>query len=119
MVVTSPSVPLAACRMAGAVLLALASVLAPAVLRAQDNGEAAAVEQQAPALVAIVGFIPMAIAHGAGAEVQKPLATGVIGGLLTATALTLRVLPPLAAQAVEHRQAEGVQGCSETLRDRA
>jgi Skp family chaperone for outer membrane proteins len=54
MVVTSPSVPLAACRMAGAVLLALASVLAPAVLRAQDNGEAAAVEQQAPALVAIV-----------------------------------------------------------------
>ena len=39
------------------------------------------------ALVAILGFIPMAFAHGAGAEVQKPLATVVIGGLLTATAL--------------------------------
>jgi heavy metal efflux system protein len=49
------------------------------------------------ALVAIVGFIPMAIASGAGAEVQKPLATVVIGGLLTATALTLLVLPTFAA----------------------
>ena len=56
------------------------------------------------ALVAIVGFIPMAIAHGAGAEVQKPLATVVIGGLLTATALTLLVLPTFAARAVRLRQ---------------
>ena len=40
------------------------------------------------ALVAIVGFIPMAIASGSGAEVQKPLATVVIGGLITATVLT-------------------------------
>jgi cobalt-zinc-cadmium resistance protein CzcA len=61
------------------------------------------------ALVAIVGFIPMAIAHGAGAEVQKPLATVVIGGLLTATALTLFVLPTFAAQAVRHRKAEGLE----------
>ncbi|WP_348685290.1 efflux RND transporter permease subunit, partial [uncultured Brevundimonas sp.] len=61
------------------------------------------------ALVAIVGFIPMAIAHGAGAEVQKPLATVVIGGLLTATALTLLVLPTFAAKAVKHRQAEGIE----------
>jgi len=61
------------------------------------------------ALVAIVGFIPMAIAHGAGAEVQKPLATVVIGGLLTATALTLLVLPTFAAQAVRHRSAEGIE----------
>ena len=61
------------------------------------------------ALVAIVGFIPMAIASGAGAEVQKPLATVVIGGLLTATALTLLVLPTFAAQAVRHRQDEGVE----------
>jgi cobalt-zinc-cadmium resistance protein CzcA len=60
------------------------------------------------ALVAIVGFIPMAIAHGAGAEVQKPLATVVIGGLLTATALTLLVLPTFAAKAVKHRTAEGL-----------
>ena len=60
------------------------------------------------AMVAIVGFIPMAIATGAGAEVQKPLATVVIGGLLTATALTLLVLPTFAARAVRHRAAEGV-----------
>ncbi|MEW5683302.1 MAG: CusA/CzcA family heavy metal efflux RND transporter [Pseudomonadota bacterium] len=60
------------------------------------------------ALVAIVGFIPMAIASGAGAEVQKPLATVVIGGLLTATALTLLVLPTFAAKAVRHRKDEGV-----------
>ena len=61
------------------------------------------------ALVAIVGFIPMALAHGAGAEVQKPLATVVIGGLLTATALTLLVLPAFAAKAVKHRKSEGVE----------
>jgi cobalt-zinc-cadmium resistance protein CzcA len=60
------------------------------------------------ALVAIVGFIPMAVAHGAGAEVQKPLATVVIGGLLSATALTLLVLPTFAAQAVRHRRSEGM-----------
>jgi cobalt-zinc-cadmium resistance protein CzcA len=47
------------------------------------------------ALVASVGFIPMALATGTGAEVQKPLATVVIGGLITATFLTLFVLPAL------------------------
>jgi heavy metal efflux system protein len=47
------------------------------------------------ALVASVGFIPMALATGTGAEVQKPLATVVIGGLITATLLTLFVLPAL------------------------
>lgn len=57
------------------------------------------------ALVAIVGFIPMAIASGAGAEVQKPLATVVIGGLLTATALTLVVLPTFAARVRTTRDA--------------
>jgi|TARA_A100001391_G_scaffold125199_1_gene85376 hypothetical protein len=51
--------------------------------------------------VAIVGFIPMAIATGSGAEVQKPLATVVIGGLITATVLTLMVLPTFAARAVK------------------
>ena len=45
----------------------------------------------------------------AGAEVQKPLATVVIGGLLTATALTLLVLPTFAAKAVRHRKDEGVE----------
>jgi len=47
------------------------------------------------ALVAAFGFVPMAIAHGTGAEVQKPLATVVIGGLISATILTLFVLPAL------------------------
>jgi len=45
------------------------------------------------ALVASLGFVPMAVATRAGAEVQKPLATVVIGGLVTSTALTLFVLP--------------------------
>ena len=49
------------------------------------------------ALVAALGFIPMALASGAGAEVQKPLATVVIGGLITSTILTLLVLPTLYA----------------------
>ena len=47
------------------------------------------------ATVASLGFLPMALSSGAGAEVQKPLATVVIGGLLTATFLTLVVLPCL------------------------
>jgi len=47
------------------------------------------------ATVASLGFLPMALSHGAGAEVQKPLATVVIGGLITATFLTLFVLPLL------------------------
>lgn len=47
------------------------------------------------ATVASLGFLPMALAAGAGAEVQKPLATVVIGGLLTSTTMTLFVLPTL------------------------
>ena len=47
------------------------------------------------ALVAGLGFVPMALATSAGAEVQRPLATVVIGGLITSTALTLLVLPAL------------------------
>lgn len=47
------------------------------------------------AYVASLGFLPMALSNGAGAEVQRPLATVVIGGLLTATFLTLFVLPVL------------------------
>ncbi len=49
------------------------------------------------ALVASVGFIPVATSHGMGAEVQRPLATVVIGGLVTSTLLTLFVLPTLYA----------------------
>lgn len=47
------------------------------------------------ALVASLGFLPMALSHGDGAEVQRPLATVVIGGLLTSTILTLVVLPAI------------------------
>jgi cobalt-zinc-cadmium resistance protein CzcA len=47
------------------------------------------------ALVASLGFIPMAVATGAGAEVQRPLATVVIGGVISSTILTLLVLPAL------------------------
>ena len=47
------------------------------------------------ALVAALGFVPMALAHGRGAEVQKPLASVVIGGIISSTILTLLVLPAL------------------------
>ncbi len=47
------------------------------------------------ALVASIGFIPVALSHGVGAEVQRPLATVVIGGLVTSTLLTLLALPTL------------------------
>jgi heavy metal efflux system protein len=68
-----------------------------------ENGEQAIVEGALTrlrpvlmtALVAALGFVPMAVATGTGAEVQKPLATVVIGGLMTATLLTLVVLPAL------------------------
>ncbi|MBL8438526.1 MAG: CusA/CzcA family heavy metal efflux RND transporter, partial [Zoogloeaceae bacterium] len=58
------------------------------------------------ALVASLGFVPMAIAVGTGAEVQRPLATVVIGGILSSTALTLLVLPVLYRLA--HRRDEEV-----------
>jgi cobalt-zinc-cadmium resistance protein CzcA len=47
------------------------------------------------ALVAALGFVPMALSSSAGAEVQRPLATVVIGGVITSTLLTLIVLPTL------------------------
>jgi cobalt-zinc-cadmium resistance protein CzcA len=45
--------------------------------------------------VAALGFVPMMLATGIGSEVQRPLATVVVGGLLTSTMLTLVVLPSL------------------------
>ena len=63
------------------------------------------------ALVASLGFIPMALATGTGAEVQRPIATVVIGGILSSTALTLLVLPLLYRMAHwrgERRQAARV-----------
>ncbi|RYG29473.1 CusA/CzcA family heavy metal efflux RND transporter, partial [bacterium] len=53
------------------------------------------------ALVAALGFVPMALNTGIGAEVQRPLATVVIGGIVSATLLTLIVLPVLYAWAEE------------------
>ena len=58
------------------------------------------------ALVASLGFVPMALATGTGAEVQRPLATVVIGGLITATALTLFVLPAIARLVLNDRTDE-------------
>ncbi len=55
------------------------------------------------ALVASLGFIPMALSQGTGAEVQRPLATVVIGGLITSTLLTLFVLPTV-YQWIERRR---------------
>jgi cobalt-zinc-cadmium resistance protein CzcA len=81
-------------------------------LRAQGRPSADAIREGAftrlrpvlmTALVASLGFVPMAISTGAGAEVQRPLATVVIGGLVTSTALTLFVLPSLYGWIEHHR----------------
>jgi len=58
------------------------------------------------ALVAALGFVPMALASGAGAEVQRPLATVVIGGLISATILTLFVLPSLCSRLAGPKRSE-------------
>jgi cobalt-zinc-cadmium resistance protein CzcA len=60
------------------------------------------------ALVASVGFIPMAVSTSAGAEVQRPLATVVIGGLVSSTLLTLLVLPTVYAWLEERRLTRAV-----------
>jgi cobalt-zinc-cadmium resistance protein CzcA len=74
------------------------------LLREQGRDVAACVREGAmtrlrpvlmTALVAALGFVPMAIASGAGAEVQRPLATVVVGGILSSTFLTLLLLPTL------------------------
>lgn len=65
------------------------------------------------ALVASLGFVPMAIATGTGAEVQRPLATVVIGGILSSTALTLLVLPVLYRLA--HRKDEDAEDTREPV----
>lgn len=62
------------------------------------------------ALVASLGFVPMAIATGTGAEVQRPLATVVIGGLITSTLLTLIVLPALYRIFTSRNDDDGIAG---------
>jgi cobalt-zinc-cadmium resistance protein CzcA len=69
------------------------------------------------ALVASLGFVPMALSTSAGAEVQRPLATVVIGGLITSTLLTLVVLPSLYAW-VESRKNPANGGPRFELRQR-
>ena len=59
------------------------------------------------AMVASLGFVPMALAESAGAEVQRPLATVVIGGLITATLLTLVVLPVVYARVIGGQKPTG------------
>mgnify|MGYP003536474506 FL=1 len=68
------------------------------------------------ATVASLGFIPMALSTGAGAEVQKPLATVVIGGLITATFLTLVVLPLLYIIFSGKRKRQGARGKGQKAR---
>ncbi len=67
------------------------------------------------ALVASLGFVPMALATGTGAEVQRPLATVVIGGILSSTLLTLVVLPVL-YRMVELRRAAILSGTAAGVR---
>lgn len=68
------------------------------------------------AMVAAIGFIPMALATSTGAEVQRPLATVVIGGILSSTALTLLVLPVL-YQLAHRRDASNVSNLSNLTKD--
>ena len=83
----------------GIVMLSFINSLRAQGKSVKDAVEAGARERLRPVLmtgtVATIGFIPMAISTGMGAEVQRPLATVVIGGLLTSTLLTLFVLPTL------------------------
>jgi cobalt-zinc-cadmium resistance protein CzcA len=67
------------------------------------------------ALVAALGFVPMALAGGTGAEVQRPLATVVIGGILSSTALTMLVLPLLYRLA--HATAAHIEDCKKVYSD--
>lgn len=99
-------------------------VMMSAIRKRRDDGEGddaaiigGAIERVRPvlttALVASLGFVPMALATGTGAEVQRPLATVVIGGLITSTALTLLVLPAIAAFAArfaDRKHARNVGG---------
>ncbi|HTU11877.1 MAG TPA: CusA/CzcA family heavy metal efflux RND transporter [Allosphingosinicella sp.] len=86
----------------GLVMLSAIHALARAGLDRAEAARQGALARFRPvvmtALVASLGFLPMALGGGAGAEVQKPLATVVIGGLLSATLLTLALLPTLYAR---------------------
>ena len=59
------------------------------------------------AIVAIIGFLPAAVSHGIGAEIQRPLARVVIGGLISSTPLTLLVLPAIYELLSQNRERSG------------
>ncbi|MCC7102469.1 MAG: efflux RND transporter permease subunit [Fimbriimonadaceae bacterium] len=88
--------------MNGVVMISAMNRLRGLGLNQLDAVRRGAIERLRPvlmtALVAALGFVPMALNTGIGAEVQRPLATVVIGGILSATLLTLVVLPVLCAQ---------------------
>jgi cobalt-zinc-cadmium resistance protein CzcA len=65
-------------------------------------------------LLAMLGLTPMALSHSIGSEVQRPLATVIIGGLFTAAVLTLIVLPALYVTVEGDRHVEGLQGAADT-----
>jgi cobalt-zinc-cadmium resistance protein CzcA len=83
----------------GVILMSSVTVREEAGEHPREAAAAAARERMRPvlmtALVAALGFVPMALATGVGAEVQRPLATVVVGGLVTSTFLTLVLLPAL------------------------
>jgi len=83
----------------GVVLLSQIETLRAGGMPAHEAASAAAHSRMRPvlmtAMVAALGFVPMMLATGTGAEVQRPLATVVVGGLLTSTLLTLLILPAL------------------------
>lgn len=94
--------------MNGTVLVTEIERLEAAGVRVSEATETATRSRTRPvsmtALVAALGFLPMALATGIGSEVQRPLATVVIGGLVTSTSLTLLVLPALRIALARRRE---------------
>jgi len=64
------------------------------------------------AIVAVIGFLPAALSHGIGAEIQRPLARVVIGGLISSTALTLLALPAVYALRARRERARDKEATS-------
>ncbi len=93
----------------GVVLMSRLRELEEGGLDAREAARAAARARMRPvlmtALVAALGFVPMTLATGVGAEVQRPLATVVVGGLVTSTLLTLVILPAIYAWLGPRRRA--------------
>ena len=104
----------------GVVLLTYVNQLRAAGASLEDAVRTGAAVRLRPvlmtALVASVGFIPMATSTSAGAEVQRPLATVVIGGLVSATLLTLLVLPTVYLW-VERRRAKQTMGPGDATKE--